>query len=141
MINDISANKYINVLECNQKYKKMSNEEINKLCNGCGSGWNVDLVPDKILIDFSICCNIHDLDYSFAKDRKKSDKRLKNNMERLAEHIYIKETKKLTWFKLSNWDDILKARAKRRAIYILANIYYKFVHEFGQSAWNKGHKI
>ena len=140
-INSINSNKYINILDCNDYYKTLEETVIDELCNGCGTGWNVDLVPDRILINFSICCNIHDLDYNFGKNRKESDKRLKYNMQRIAENIYNKETKKLSWLNFSDWNNIIKAKAKRKTVYILSNIYYAFVKEFGQSAWDKGHRI
>ena len=59
-----------------------------KKCDGCGSGWNVKLVPDSILgCDITEACNIHDYMYSIGQTiehKESADRAFLNNMTRLV---------------------------------------------------------
>ena len=57
-------------------------------CNGCGSGWNVKLIPDSLLgCDITEACNIHDYMYTIGQtiqDKESADRTFLNNMTRIV---------------------------------------------------------
>lgn len=69
-------------------YINASNEEKSKIINKCGpDGFINYLVPDHILgLNVESACNVHDWDYSQAKDHKdleKADKRFQKNLKKI----------------------------------------------------------
>ena len=57
-------------------------------CNGCGSGWNIKLIPDSLLgCDITEACNIHDYMYTIGQaiqDKESADRTFLNNMTRIV---------------------------------------------------------
>jgi len=96
----------------------------SKECNGCGSGWNAKLVPDSIYgLNIKDCCCPHDYDYETGQsieDKKAADRRFKNNMFR----------------KIEADDNIFRDNIFVKSLmYRRAKTYFKFVKEFGASAF------
>lgn len=99
----------------------------DKKCNGCGSGWNSKLVPDRIyFLNINRACCIHDYMYEVGItkfEKEVADEVLLLNLNRL-----INED--------TNWirnNSFVKRRMKN-----IAKIYYKFVVEFGNDAFFNG---
>ena len=92
-------------------------------CNGCGSGWNAKLVPDRIYgLDITEVCCIHDYMYEVGKTaaaKEQADRVFLINLLRVI------EAKKAWWFP--------HFLARRRALK-----YYEAVKNFGDSAFWKG---
>lgn len=99
----------------------------NKRCNGCGSGWNSKLVPDRIyFLNINRACCIHDYMYEVGttiQDKRLADEVLLLNLKRL-----IDEDKNF----LRN-NRFMKRRMKN-----IAKIYYDFVDKFGEDAFFNG---
>ncbi len=97
-------------------YFKAPANVIEEVTNGCGSGSNEKMVPDRLLfVSILEACKIHDYMYHFgvtSEDKKLSDEVFLNNMSRL-----VKAGSYFNYFK--------KKRLK------LAKIYYKYVHYHG----------
>lgn len=95
-----------------------------RICNGCGSGWNAILVPDNLLgLEIRIACCIHDYMYEVGitiKDKAFADKMFLYNMKML---IYNESCLILRPTRLS-----------------MARTYYHFVCKFGSSAFFEGKK-
>ena len=99
-------------------------------------------MPDEILdTRILIACIIHDLNYIFDENRKKSDKRLMRNIRIIANKNYKFNTRNKSWRRFGDWDDLLESRARRRAVYGVARVYYAAVRAGGESAWEEGHKL
>lgn len=103
----------------------------NRPCNGCGSGWNSKLVPDRIyLLNITRACCIHDYMYEVGTTqlhKKIADEVLLLNLNRL-----INEDR--NFFRNNRF---MKRRMKN-----IAKIYYNFVVEFGNDAyWNGKERV
>ncbi|MDJ0766611.1 MAG: RHS repeat-associated core domain-containing protein [Myxococcota bacterium] len=85
--------------------------------NGCGSGWNENLVPDSIpgVFDFEEACNQHDQDYE------------KPGMTKPMADVFF----------LLNMLDSCANSSSPTACRKFAELYFKFVKDFGQSSFDK----
>jgi hypothetical protein len=101
----------------------------DKKCNGCGSGWNSKLVPDRIyLLNITRACCIHDYMYEVGTttaDKKVADSIFLINLKRL-----IDEDKNF----------IRNNRFMKRRMKNIAKVYYDFVDKFGDDAYWEGKK-
>lgn len=98
-----------------------------KPCNGCGSGLNSKLVPDRIyLMNIKRACCIHD--YMYEVGVTESDKALADEVLLLNLNRLIDEDK--NWFRNNAF---MKRRMRK-----IAKIYYDFVVEFGNDAFYNG---
>ena len=99
----------------------------DKKCNGCGSGWNAKLVPDRIyLLNITRACCIHD--YMYEVGTTIADKRI-------ADCIFFINLKRLID---EDKNFIRNNRFVKRRMKNIAKIYYKFVVEFGDDAFFNG---
>ena len=111
------------VLESSYKFKSASEEDLNRICNGCGASdaW-FDFVPDRIWgTDVSAACHIHDWDYEYGlnKEAKKlADKRMHKNIKTLVDIDHEKKKYKPEF--------LMKTRAR---------VYYWGVKYFGKRAF------
>jgi len=92
-----------------------------KNCNGCGSGWNKNLVPDTIffLNITPICCR-HDDRYEFGgteDDKELADEEFFDNLILAVESVN-------RWYYPTKW-------ARNRCM-----TYYSFVKDHGESAFD-----
>jgi len=92
-------------------------------CNGCGSGWNANVVPDTIYgLDIRPVCCIHDDRYEHGLTR--TDKQ-QADIEFLMNLLTVINSKKAWWYPTK--------LARLRAM-----DYYSFVKDYGDSAFFKG---
>jgi len=93
-----------------------------RLCNGCGSGWNAILVPDDFLgLSIKLACCIHDYMYEVGITRKDKD---------FADKMFLHNMKTIIYN-----NDCMILRPTRLS---LARTYYHFVRKFGDDAFFSG---
>jgi hypothetical protein len=114
------------VLDASEEFKNATGEELNRICNGCGSkGALFDFVPDRIWgADISAACNIHDFDYEYGETKeakKKADDRMLANTKKLVSINHKNNTYKPEF--------LMNARA---------NLYYWSVKYFGKRSFWRG---
>lgn len=123
------------VMEIPVWYELCAREILDRITNGCGpGGWLGDLFLEKAIpdmpfgIDFTPACIIHDGDYYYARsmeDITAANTRFKKNLYEIIDYEFPEE-----W---QGW--------VRRLAYIVADVYYEAVDEFGLLFWkNKGEK-
>ena len=90
-----------------------------RICNGCGSGWNAILIPDNLLgLCIRLACCIHDYMYEVGVTRKDKD---------FADKMFLWNMKCLIYSKGS-----LILRPTRLT---MARTYYHFVKLCGDDAF------
>lgn len=108
--------------------KSIAMKSTRSSANGCGTGWNLYLVPD---MPFESACNNHDNCYASSNSKQYCDEKF------LAEMIKI-STEITNQFKAANTvvqygplvDALIKVLLEQ-----MANTYYSFVDAFGNSAY------
>jgi len=64
-------------------------EEKRKDCNGCGTGWNENVVPDTVYgLNIRIVCCIHDYEYELGgteRDKELADENIHDNIENIID--------------------------------------------------------
>ena len=66
-------------------------EDRRKDCNGCGTGWNENVVPDTVYgLNIRIVCCIHDREYEIGGNEEKkryADQNLHDNIEIIINEV------------------------------------------------------
>jgi len=78
------------ILYAPRDYWLLTEEEKDRICNGCGAQGKFDFIPDSVwFMDISEVCNIHDFCYYSSrpciKDKEEADRIFLSNMLRLIE--------------------------------------------------------
>jgi hypothetical protein len=112
-----------------KSYTEATNEQLERVCNGCGTkGFGGLFVPDTMWgLNITECCNIHDWMYEKGetdKEKQEADRVFLNNLLRTIEAE-------------EGWKAWLLAGVRRRR----ALKYYEAVRVFGGPAfWNGKNK-
>jgi hypothetical protein len=102
-------------LEYDAGYLIMSDEDIERICNGCGPIKETNyFIPQSFVgLDISEACHIHDYDYVMKPyGRKTWDQRFLRNMDAIIEYDAHKTNGFTTWLR----------RRKARAYYYCVRI-------------------
>lgn len=114
------------VISAPTSFKQASEEELKRVCNGCGAAnAKFDFVPDRIWGTYiGHACHVHDWEYEFGvdnEDKEIADRTMRNNTLRLIDRDCAKK-----WY---------KPKALMR---VRAQVYYKMVDRYGGSAFWAG---
>lgn len=104
-----------------QDYIKLSSQQREKICNGCGAKGGISVPNTFWGLDISEACNVHDYMYFIGKtysDKQEADRVFRNNLSRIIEAR-------------TSWGFLKRLRHRRKKTYCL------FVEEWGDTAYWK----